>query len=120
MDKLEKERILKDEVGEELVGEKQGREGENVTDETEYVEKGMSANFLTPDKLEEDANKSIEDDIVQINEIGMNHQKDSGMVQSEKHEKNAYCVSPSWTQQRGESFRTLMYTIHIEKRSREG
>ncbi|KAL2544351.1 Uncharacterized protein Fot_13584 [Forsythia ovata] len=61
MDELEKERILEDETGEELVeGEKAGKD-ENVSDETEIVEKEMSADFLTPEKLEEDANKSTKD-----------------------------------------------------------
>ncbi|KAL2537113.1 uncharacterized protein Fot_18504 [Forsythia ovata] len=68
MDELEKERIIEDETGEEFVeGEKAG-EDENVSDETDIVEKGMSADFLTPEKLEEDANKSTKavGDIVQI------------------------------------------------------
>ncbi|KAL2545505.1 hypothetical protein Fot_14738 [Forsythia ovata] len=59
MDELEKERILEDEGGEELVGGKQAGEDENVTDETEYKEKRMSGDFLTLEKLDEDANKSI-------------------------------------------------------------
>ncbi|KAL2518488.1 hypothetical protein Adt_14735 [Abeliophyllum distichum] len=70
VDKLEKERILEDEAGEELVGGKKAGEDENVTDETEYVEKRMSADFLTTEKLEEDANKSIEGDIIQIEDTG--------------------------------------------------
>ncbi|KAL2529297.1 putative LRR receptor-like serine/threonine-protein kinase IRK [Forsythia ovata] len=39
MDELEKERILEDKAGEELVGEEKAGEDENVSDETEFVEK---------------------------------------------------------------------------------
>ncbi|KAL2559623.1 Uncharacterized protein Fot_04362 [Forsythia ovata] len=46
MDEPEKERMLEDEAGEELDGRKQCGEDENVTNETEYVKKGMSAEFL--------------------------------------------------------------------------
>ncbi|KAL2545497.1 hypothetical protein Fot_14730 [Forsythia ovata] len=59
MDELKKERILEDEAGEKLVEGKQAGEDENVTDETEYKEKRMFDDFLTLEKLDEDANKSI-------------------------------------------------------------
>ncbi|KAL2521121.1 ubiquitin-like-specific protease 1A [Forsythia ovata] len=73
MDELEKERIIEDETGEELVeGEKTGK------DENEIVEKGMSADFLTPEKLEEDANKSTKGDIVQIEDTGSELPKGRG------------------------------------------
>ncbi|KAL2493026.1 Uncharacterized protein Adt_28654 [Abeliophyllum distichum] len=58
IDELEKEKILEDEAGEELVGGKKAADDENVSNETEFVEKGMSSDFFTPEKLEEDANKS--------------------------------------------------------------
>ncbi|KAL2545705.1 Ulp1 protease family [Forsythia ovata] len=58
MDELEKERIIEDETGEELVEGKKAGNDENVSDEIEIVEKRMSTDFLTPEKLEEDANKS--------------------------------------------------------------
>ncbi|KAL2517047.1 Ulp1 protease family protein [Abeliophyllum distichum] len=58
MDELEKEIILEDQAGEELLGGEKAGEDKNVSVETEFVEKGMSADFFTPDKLEEDANKS--------------------------------------------------------------
>ncbi|KAL2542863.1 Ulp1 protease family protein [Abeliophyllum distichum] len=66
MDELEKERIIEDEDGEELVGWKKAAEDENVSNETKFVEKGMSGDFFTPEKLEEDENKSTKGDIVQI------------------------------------------------------
>ncbi|KAL2549505.1 Ulp1 protease family protein [Forsythia ovata] len=80
MDELEKERILENETGEELVeGEKAGKD-ENVSDETEFVEKGMSADFFTPEKLEEDANKSTKaiGDIEQIEDTGSELPKGRG------------------------------------------
>ncbi|KAL2454251.1 Ubiquitin-like protease domain-containing protein [Abeliophyllum distichum] len=57
MDELEKERIIEDEDGEELAGGEKSAEDENVSNETEFVEKGMSGDFCTPKKLE-DKNKS--------------------------------------------------------------
>ncbi|KAL2512679.1 Cysteine proteinases superfamily protein [Abeliophyllum distichum] len=44
--------------GEELLGGEKAAEDENVSNETEFVEKGISGDFFTPEKLEEDANKS--------------------------------------------------------------
>ncbi|KAL2538989.1 ubiquitin-like-specific protease 1A [Forsythia ovata] len=78
MDELEKERIIEDETGEELVEGKKAGNDENVSDETEIVEKEMSADFLTPEKLEEDANKSTKGDIVQIEDKGSELPKGRG------------------------------------------
>ncbi|KAL2544863.1 ubiquitin-like-specific protease 1A [Forsythia ovata] len=80
MDELEKERIIEDETGEEFVEGKKAGEDENVSDETDIVEKGMSADFLTPEKLEEDANKSTKavGDIVQIEDTGSELPKGRG------------------------------------------
>ncbi|KAL2532958.1 Uncharacterized protein Adt_06309 [Abeliophyllum distichum] len=61
INKPKKERILEEEVGKELVAGKQAGEDGNIIDETDYVEKRMSADFFTMKKFEEDANKSIED-----------------------------------------------------------
>ncbi|KAL2545687.1 ubiquitin-like-specific protease 1A [Forsythia ovata] len=80
MDELEKERIIEDETGEELVEGKKAGNDENVSDEIEIVEKRMSTDFLTPEKLEEDANKSTKSvgDIVQIEDTGSELPKGRG------------------------------------------
>ncbi|KAL2466865.1 Ulp1 protease family protein [Abeliophyllum distichum] len=78
MDELEKERIIEDKDGEELVGGEKAVEDENVSNETEFVEKGMSDDFFTPEKLEEDENKSTKGDIVQIENTGFDIPKGRG------------------------------------------
>ncbi|KAL2523773.1 Ulp1 protease family protein [Abeliophyllum distichum] len=80
MDELEKERIMEDEDGEELAGGEKSAEDENVGNETEFVEKGMSGDFCTPEKLEEDENKStkVVGDIVQIESTGFDIPKGRG------------------------------------------
>ncbi|KAL2490568.1 Ubiquitin-like protease domain-containing protein [Abeliophyllum distichum] len=78
MDELEKERIMEDEDGEELAGGEKSAEDENVGNETEFVEKGMSGEFCTPEKLEEDENKSTKGDIVQIESTGFDIPKGRG------------------------------------------
>ncbi|KAL2486689.1 Ulp1 protease family protein [Abeliophyllum distichum] len=78
MDELEKERIIEDEDGEELVGGEKAAEDENVSNETEFVEKGMSGDFFTLEKLEEDENKSTKGDIVQIENTGFDIPKGWG------------------------------------------
>ncbi|KAL2465384.1 Ulp1 protease family protein [Abeliophyllum distichum] len=78
MNELEKERIIEDEDGEELAGGEKAAEDENVSNETEFVEKGMSGDFCTPEKLEEDENKSTKGDIVQIESTGFDIPKGRG------------------------------------------
>ncbi|KAL2505382.1 Ubiquitin-like protease domain-containing protein [Abeliophyllum distichum] len=74
----EKERIIEDEDGEELAGGEKSAEDENVSNETVFVEKGMSGDFCTPEKLEEDENKSTKGDIVQIESTGFDIPKGRG------------------------------------------
>ncbi|KAL2475827.1 Ulp1 protease family protein [Abeliophyllum distichum] len=69
MDELEKERIIEDEDGEELAGGEKSAEDENVGNETEFVEKGMSGDFCMPEKLEEDENKSTKVDPSKVDDL---------------------------------------------------
>ncbi|KAL2526455.1 Ulp1 protease family protein [Abeliophyllum distichum] len=78
MDELEKERIIEDEDGEELVGGEKVAEDESFSNETKFVEKGTSGDFFTPEKHEEDENKSTKGDIVQIENTGFDIPKGRG------------------------------------------
>ncbi|KAL2460674.1 Ulp1 protease family protein [Abeliophyllum distichum] len=55
--------------GEELAGGEKSAEDENVGNETEFVEKGMSGDFCMPEKLEEDENKSTKVDPSKVDDL---------------------------------------------------